>query len=393
MADLIEATYMVTTPLFCSGSRPDQPELRLPSFKGVLRFWWRALAWSRLQGDLAAIQREEDEIFGSTEQQSRLTMRLVAPVSLPTVNVDHVLTEADTGTVVGEGARYLGYGVMEAFASRNRGTIAGQLTRSCLAPPFEFTVRMRVRDLSGEEVLTLIFALMAVGTLGSMGAKSRKGYGSLTLLSWSVNQGAERTQPQSFRDLKDLIRSHFKVEGGEAHPEYTALSAKSRHVLLSAGRIGPLELLDLVGREMVRYRSWGHNGKVLGEPSERLFKDDHDLMKLPAGQRSKHPRRIAFGLPHNYGPGAGEVGPSDPQLDRRGSPLFIHIHQCGSIPVAVLSFLPARFLPTGKSDINVGSQRVKLAPEDGLFQPVHGFLDRLLDPDQRREPFTTVEEA
>ena len=69
-----------------------------------------------------------------------------------------------------------------------------------------------------------------------------------------------------------------------------------------------MELLDHVGRELMRYRSWGHRGRVLGAESEKEFQDDHDLMK--SRHRSKHPRRIAFGLPHNYGKRPEEqVGP------------------------------------------------------------------------------------
>ena len=73
----IEATYRVTTPMFCGGANQREPELRLPSFKGVLRFWWRALAWSRLKGDLAAIKGEEDALLGSADEgQARVSMRL-----------------------------------------------------------------------------------------------------------------------------------------------------------------------------------------------------------------------------------------------------------------------------------------------------------------------------
>ena len=39
--NLIRATYRITTPMFCGGAE-QQAEFRLPSFKGVLRFWWRA---------------------------------------------------------------------------------------------------------------------------------------------------------------------------------------------------------------------------------------------------------------------------------------------------------------------------------------------------------------
>ena len=78
MASEIEATYRVVTPMFCGGADPERrAELRLPSFKGVLRFWWRALAWTRLDGDLGRIRREEDALFGSAGGgRSRVLMRL-----------------------------------------------------------------------------------------------------------------------------------------------------------------------------------------------------------------------------------------------------------------------------------------------------------------------------
>lgn len=47
MRTTIEADYRAVTPVFCSGADPNKDaELRLSSFKGILRFWWRALAWS-----------------------------------------------------------------------------------------------------------------------------------------------------------------------------------------------------------------------------------------------------------------------------------------------------------------------------------------------------------
>ena len=46
--NLIRATYRITTPMFC-GEANQQAEFRLPSFKGVLRFWWRAIKWTRIE--------------------------------------------------------------------------------------------------------------------------------------------------------------------------------------------------------------------------------------------------------------------------------------------------------------------------------------------------------
>ena len=391
----IEVTYRVVTPLFCAGADLARPELRLPSFKGVLRYWWRALAWSRCGAELEAIRQQEDALFGSVGGgRSSVSMRLDLPTNPTTVRKGDVLTVSPKGGgVVGEGARYLGYGVMEAFASRKRGTKNGQLTRACLHAPFNFTVLMRGRDLNETELTSLTDALSALGTLGGIGAKSRKGYGSLGIQTLRVNGMEQWSRPQSLSDLCNAIKTLRPDDNTARLPEFTALSGKTRHVLLSSDRKEPVELLDLVGRELVRFRSWGRNGKILGGnvDSERKFEDDHDLMKNRL--RERHPRRIAFGLPHNYGQGKDKEVKPLKDLDRRASPLFIHIHECGSTPVAVLSFLPARFLPAGKSDISVGITPVSQRPEEDLYLPIHEFLDRLLDSSKREEKFVDALEV
>ncbi len=406
----IEATYSVVTPMFCAGTDSKTPEVRLPSFKGILRYWWRALAWSRCGGDLEVVRREEDRLFGSARGgQSRVLMRWASPPEPTPIPVNEVLKVRAGGEVVGDGARYLGYGVMEAFPRKNKRTgqrtAAGQLTRACLAP-FDFTVQMRGRDLNEQELTSLRDSLVALGILGGLGAKSRKGFGSLVLQDLRVNGHARWNTPRSMDELRSAIAAcrpgpSDGNDGSGSLPEFTALSSGARHVLLSSTGAEPLELLDLVGRELVRFRSWGNHGKVLGDiESERNFRDDHDLMKYPPGGRRAHPRRIAFGLPHNYGKRKqDQVGPAD-GFDRRASPLFIHIHECGDRPVAVVSFLPARFLPSrppaNGATISVGGQRVSQAPEEELYRSIHDFLDRLLARNSQRprqEPFTDAVEV
>src|SRR5579885_765120 len=124
---IIEAEYQAVTPAFCAGADPNQPELRAPSFKGVLRFWWRALAWSRLKGDLRKIHDEEERVFGGPGTGcSRVALQVAAyePSRLRVAKKDQVLEVTD-GRVVGDGARYLGYGLMEAFESGKKNTQSG----------------------------------------------------------------------------------------------------------------------------------------------------------------------------------------------------------------------------------------------------------------------------
>lgn len=389
----IEATYRVVTPLFCAGSDRERPEFRLPSFKGVLRFWWRALAWSRCRGDLESLQSEEDDLFGSSRSgQSRVSLRVArSPAPPQPIRSGAVLYQSDR-RVVGPGARYLGYGVMEAFGSQNRKTQEGQLIRACLPAPFKVKVRMIARDLCGRRLASLKDALIALGTLGGMGARSRKGYGSLVIHSLSVDGKPQRV-PQSVDGLRRTILALRGSVTEATLPEFTALSSDTRHVLLESDRRDPLELLDLVGRELVRFRSWGRDGRILGGSveSERRFRFDHDLMYRT--ERNAHPQRIAFGLPHNYGRGLSQRVEPFGQLDRRASPLFIHVHECADVPVAVISFLRARFLPEGRSDISVGGKKIQQVPEPQLYRPIHQFLDRLLDPSLRQEPFKNVLEV
>lgn len=404
MPTRIEVSYLLTTPMFSAATSPDVAELRLPSFKGMLRFWWRALAWSRCQADLALIQQQEERLFGSTRTgQAQVVMRLGSHTPWLQLRKDQCLTVArGDQQVVGMGARYLGYGLMAAFRSQNTNTSAGQLSRAALQAPLAFQVQLRASGLEDGLLTSLLQALIALGTLGGMGARSRKGYGSLVLQALEVDGASAQlgaTQPlwaapRNAGELVGAIAALQKPANRDGLPEFTALSSGARHLVLTAEACDhPLDLLDLVGRELVRFRSWGKGGRVLdGVPSEMKFNRDHDLMKIAIGARRSHPERIAFGLPHNYGRGReNEVAPAG-QLDRRASPLLIHIHQCGSRPAAVLSFLPARFLPAGTA-ISVGGTPIAPKPESELYKPIHAFLNRLLDPQQCKEPFSDVLEV
>ncbi len=66
--DSIEIQFETVTPLFMSGANREKVEFRLPSLKGALRFWWRAIAYSNYNGELSAIRKREASIFGSAQQ-------------------------------------------------------------------------------------------------------------------------------------------------------------------------------------------------------------------------------------------------------------------------------------------------------------------------------------
>jgi CRISPR-associated protein Cmr1 len=63
----------VITPMFLAGADGTTPELRPPSIKGALRFWWRAMNGHLSLDDL---KKEEGKIFGDTEKRSAFTIQV-----------------------------------------------------------------------------------------------------------------------------------------------------------------------------------------------------------------------------------------------------------------------------------------------------------------------------
>lgn len=386
----VTATFLIATPLFLGGARQEAEGFRLSSLKGALRFWWRALEYPALfaqtpsrDSALAALRRREIGLFGSTGAQGNALMRLEPRrTPLPRLEHDAVLRGGDN-RVVGPGARYLGFGLMGAF-----GEAMGKLARSCLLPGACVRVHIAFKPGTPDaDIASYLRALRLFGLVGGLGSRARRGWGSLALVD--LTGGEAPWQPPR---TEEEYRSHLlallgDLSGGEDEPPFTAFGPKARIDLLGSAPDG-LSALNRMGEAMQRYRAWGHKGMVNGVPSEKNFVDDHDWSKEPFGPRYRDfvPRRAVFGLPQNYGKGTG-VTPAMPGMDRRASPLLLHVHPLGADRyVAVSLLLPARFLPGERDEVTVTHRSrsdTRRAQID--WSVLHRFLDGPADPARRRE--------
>jgi CRISPR-associated protein Cmr1 len=414
----IIAHYRAVTPLFLGGAENTaEAELRPASIKGALRFWWRALQWGTVD-TVAALKEKESDLFGSSEVreektpagktlykggQARFLLTITEhqhPDPLPVGDIlskdgsSAVLASSKPTDRVGDGARYLGYGLMEAFDGKN--TKGGRLTRPCIAAPFAFTVRIAFRkDVGDQEIEEIKNALKLLGLCGGLGSRSRRGWGSLTLTKLENEHGdaiwnAPTTFDEFVSKIKEIVVSQERGGAGSL-PEWTAFATgHSKVVLLQDSFKSPLETLAAMGRDFVFFRSNGRendktgNREVLNNPiAEMPFKADHDLMKHPNTPNGQHPARIVFGLPQNYTHPNSSVAPKD--FDRRASPLFFHVHQVNGDdhPIGVLTFLPSVFLPAGSNQISVKGTDVPLGQNgEGLFwNPIEEFLQRIKSDD------------
>ncbi|MCB4205238.1 type III-B CRISPR module RAMP protein Cmr1 [Deferribacterales bacterium Es71-Z0220] len=62
----------VVTPMFIGGADPKSAELRVPPIKGMLRYWWRAINYSKvINNDFSTLFKDESKLFGDSDKFGR----------------------------------------------------------------------------------------------------------------------------------------------------------------------------------------------------------------------------------------------------------------------------------------------------------------------------------
>ncbi|WP_019960648.1 type III-B CRISPR module RAMP protein Cmr1 [Woodsholea maritima] len=292
----LNLTLKIITPMFISGANPKGAALRAPSLVGALRFWWQALAWSRLtsgqepHNDADArklLQYWEAQTFGSTAGQSPFRIRLSHPDRLKHTQVTAQNTPVNRsaergGTTLAGYSMYTSNGasVFHRSAAGNYATsgsgliymaglgLAGFVRErensqqqtsigkfrdlrpallhnqtfmvNLIAPKLEALLLSPQTDTGAPGLLDAFEALCLFGGLGS---RSRRGFGSIQLDAWSWqpqlsqasgSQCAIETRLNTLKALKvEDIEAFFKKYSRGAHPEYSAFSQSSRLALLT----------------------------------------------------------------------------------------------------------------------------------------------------------------
>ncbi len=171
----ITFTCETITPMFLAGADGTTPELRAPSIKGALRFWWRAMNGHLSLEDL---RRIEGEIFGSTNQKSKII--IIANEQPKTVSENEMLPHKTDERHRSPKSSFSNGSILN-IQLRMFNTID-------LGSSLKFTV----------EQLKNLFTLTA--TLGGFGKRNRRGMGSFKIVN-----GA--TMPSSLQDIETLLNS------------------------------------------------------------------------------------------------------------------------------------------------------------------------------------------
>lgn len=155
----LEVSFRLLTPMFLRGYDLGQPELRVSSLKGCLRYWFRAIHPQYVQ--------REAELFGSSNQgQSSVLFRL-----------DHTELKSQRNNRMFH-QKSLGYFCFSLKGGRE------QPASPYLLPDQQFTLRCFLRPSMEEKQKELQASIWMLGHVGSVGSRARRGFGSLLLESW-----------------------------------------------------------------------------------------------------------------------------------------------------------------------------------------------------------------
>jgi CRISPR-associated protein Cmr1 len=349
------------------------PDLRASSIKGALRFWFRAAA-----PDFAAV---EAGIFGSAESgQSRVLLALSADRLSDDWQFDRTRFDRFNDPP-GRGNTHTRNGFSYcAFPFGMRGGM-----RRGIDPGQSFGLRLRVAaNRRGESPDARRLLCTRIGLsfwlavhLGGLGARSRRGFGSLQLT------GLATTDFDSSIDLSPL------PDSDDAGPWFQELGRRLTLVRESLGGFASGHHPHLAGARLKLlpqgFDTWEQalnaGGRALQDFRQRLGPDYRrvkaHLCLVQRGARyagitptqlAQGPDRAAFGLPltfrystvtrevvDNRNGGTREVPVEitfaarrgDETIDRSASPIHLRVVQIGRRFFALFLWLPSDLLPPG----------------------------------------------
>lgn len=349
------------TPLFLGGADPrGEPELRAASIRGALRFWLRALLGGVIgDKDLDALRKAESAVFGSTNTGASPVVVRVKSHFAKTISFSQLAQWDNTlGNYRRPGIAYLFFSARQIGNEPERYAIRAGMT-------FELELTLRPganADYAFEQAYAALWLLMH---LGGLGARSRRGAGSLqvTQVHGNVPSSAlpsleirASTPEQLQTELQEGLSKLRKSVGGSAsvscpscfdvlHPDVCKIWVVDKE--FSSWE----EALDAIGQQMQQFR-------------KRRPPDYQNVKKAVQGQPLTQPvERAAFGLPivfffpslHNIQQGMKkDMARTKATLegnahDRRASPLFISLTRLSDSKYAlVLTFFQAQLLEEGE---------------------------------------------
>ncbi len=201
--DILKLQCKLITPMFMYGADGRTPELRSSEFKGMMRWWWRAI---KAENDIDKLRKEEAEIFGgSGEGEGRSKVKII------------VMSELEVGDTID----------YQPLPHHNRNNCPIDKAKQCKKAFISKAVRVDkeiiIKFLIPSDKIERLIYLTFI--LGGFGKRSRRGFGSLEIIEPStsitiekitkflncVNNSYEIVEPQDLNGLKVIRNKNTKI--------------------------------------------------------------------------------------------------------------------------------------------------------------------------------------
>jgi CRISPR-associated protein Cmr1 len=203
----------IITPTFCYGADGDTPDLRAPSIKGALRFWWRALHPNL---ELSEMKEKETMLFGGVEENGARK----SSFSLQVVNIkkkEHTI---------------------QALPHKQ------SFTKKAIMPDSTFDILIKPASESISNLLKF------TSIVGSFGARSRRGFGCFQIESINDVTWDLKLEIESIYSLIKTINPKIEI-GKQYNREYPYL----KKVMIGKSNSSYDDLLKKIGLASHQYNT------------------------------------------------------------------------------------------------------------------------------------------
>lgn len=355
-------TLELVTPAFFAGASQQGAdcELRPASIRGQLRWWWRTLHAGFLT--TPQLHALESAIWGDTKRSSPVQLQLTSLTPSNVVLYEH---PAPAGRQNISGMRYVAYGMDEMVREQGQRT---RKQRYQQVPGARWEVRFRVRNaeldmpdsgnpspksvqLTTEQVAGQVRAAFWLFTrFGGVGAKARKGFGSLSVTGHSDDSEFASFTIQRCQELAAELRVKSLQVTREFDPdlaEGSALSGPSSGTVVEVpvATSHPETVMELIG---LAYSDFASSMKhqtakvALGLP-RKIHGPTKDA--LPHQNRDEHRPPKDLSVP--------KTTQGRPQDARFAAPIHLHVEKTSGGHLVRLLTFPQQHLPDVASSTRV----------------------------------------